>query len=162
MIKAKGFDSSQLPVLYAPSLSYGQDIQVERDVETKLLEPLLKTMGLEEQKDYIRQLPIHAGRGHRVFPDYALHYSDKPDEETARVLIEAKYHMKNNQEIEAAFLQARSYAMLLDSSVIILCDKHCLLIYEKRQSFDRDRYAKLYWGELEDPDKYNALKNLLQ
>lgn len=162
MIKAKGFDASQLPVLYAPSLSYGQDIQVERDVETKLLEPLLKTMGLEEQKDYIRQLPIHAGRGHRVFPDYALHYSDKPDEETARVLIEAKYHMKNNQEIEAAFLQARSYAMLLDSSVIILCDKHCLLIYEKRQSFDRDRYAKLYWGELEDPDKYNALKNLLQ
>ena len=69
--------------------------------------------------------------------------------------------MKNNQEIEAAFLQARSYACLLESSVIVLCDKQCLIIYEKRQSFDRDRYKKYYWIELENPDLFNELKNKL-
>lgn len=69
--------------------------------------------------------------------------------------------MKNNQEIEEAFLQARSYAHLLESSVIVLCDKVCLIVYEKRQSFDRDNYKKYYWGELENPDIFNELKNKL-
>lgn len=88
-------------------------------------------MGWYENKDFIRQLPIHAGRGHRIFPDYALHYENKPDEEKSKVLIEAKLYMKNNQEIEEAFLQARSYAQLLESSVIVLCDKYYLFVYER-------------------------------
>ena len=118
-------------------------------------------MGWYENKDFIRQLPIQAGRGHRVFPDYALHYDNKPDEEKAKVLIEAKLHMKNNQDIEAAFLQARSYARLLGSSAIVLCDKDYLLVYEKKDNFDRDSYKKYYWGELENPDVFNELKNKL-
>lgn len=158
----KGTNIEQLPKLYAPQMPKDIHIDSEREVETKLLEPLLKSMGFQEGDDYIRQLPIHAGRGHRIFPDYALHYSKKPDEETARVLIEAKLYMKNNQEIEAAFLQARSYAMILGSSVIMLCDKECLIVYEKRQSFDRGRYKKFYWSDFENPDRYNEIKNTLR
>lgn len=161
MIKAKGFDIDTLPKLYAPTLPKNISIVHERDVETQLLEPLLNSMEWYENKDFIRQLPIHAGRGHRIFPDYALHYDNKPDEEKAKVLIEAKHHMKNNQEIEEAFLQARSYACLLESTVIVLCDKQCLIVYEKKQSFDRDSYKKYYWGELENPDLFNELKNKL-
>lgn len=161
MIKAKGFDTDTLPKLYAPTLSKHVSITIERDVETQLLEPLLNSMGWKESKDFIRQLPIHAGRGHRVFPDYALHYSDKPDYEQAKILIEAKLYMKNNQEIEEAFKQARSYANILESSVIVLCDKQCLIVYEKKESFDRDRYKKYYWGELENPNLFNELKNKL-
>lgn len=161
MIKVKGFDIDALPRLYAPSLPKNISIIHERDVETQLLEPLLNSMEWYENKDFIRQLPIHAGRGHRIFPDYALHYINKPNEEKAKVLIEAKLYMKNNQEIEEAFLQARSYAQLLESSVIVLCDKQCLIVYEKKQSFDRDRYTKYYWGELENPDRFNELKKEL-
>lgn len=161
MIKAKGFDIDTLPKLYAPALPKNISIVHERDVETQLLEPLLNSMEWFENKDFIRQLPIHAGRGHRIFPDYALHYINKPDEEKAKVLIEAKLYMKNNQEIEEAFLQARSYACLLESSVIVLCDKQGLIVYEKKQSFDRDSYKKYYWGELENPDLFNELKNKL-
>ncbi|WP_294590722.1 type I restriction endonuclease subunit R [uncultured Bacteroides sp.] len=161
MIKAKGFDIDTLPKLYAPTLPKNVNIEIERDVEQQLLEPLLNSMEWYENKDFIRQLPIHAGRGHRIFPDYALHYDNKPDEEKAKVLIEAKLYMKNNQEIEKAFLQARSYAYLLESTVIVLCDKQCLIVYEKKQSFDRDSYKKYYWGELENPDLFNELKNKL-
>ena len=161
MIKAKGFDIDALPKLYTPTLPKNVSIEKERDVELQLLEPLLNSMGWYENKDFIRQLPIHAGRGHRIFPDYALHYDNKPDEEKAKVLIEAKLYMKNNQEIEEAFLQARSYACLLESTVIILCDKRCLIVYEKKDSFDRDRYKKYYWGELENTDIFNELKNKL-
>lgn len=161
MIKAKGFDTDTLPKLYAPTLPKNIEIGCEHDVEKLLLEPLLNAMEWYENKDFIRQLPIHAGRGHRIFPDYVLHYNNKPNEEKAKVLIEAKLYMKNNLEIEAAFLQARSYARLLESSAIVLCDKQCLIVYEKKQSFDRDNYTKYYWRELENPDIFNELKNKL-
>ena len=81
-------------------------------------------MGWFEYKHYIRQLPIHAGRGHRIFPDYALHYENKPDEEKAKVLIEVKYHMKNYQDVETAFLQAFSYAKLLHEVLVFCCNYH--------------------------------------
>lgn len=162
IIKVKGFDADNLPRLYAPTISKNVSIAIERDVEIQLLEPLLNSMGWHENKDFIRQLPIHAGRGHRIFPDYALHYSDKPDYEHAKILIEAKFYMKNNQEIEEAFKQARSYANILESSVIILCDKQCIIVYEKKESFDRDRYKKYYWEELENPDLFNELKSKLK
>lgn len=42
-----------------------------------------------------------------------------------------------------------------------LCDKVCLIVYEKKGSFDRDIYKKYYWGELENPDIFNELKNKL-
>lgn len=161
MIEAKGFDISVLPQIYTPSLPEGVTVNNERDVEVNLLEPLLNSMGWYEHKDYIRQLPIHAGRGHRIFPDYALHYDNKPEEEKAKVLIEAKYHMKNNHEIESAFLQAFSYAKLLLSSVIVLCDKECILVYESKEGFSRSRYKKYYWEDMRNPDLYNELKNKL-
>lgn len=161
MIKAKGFDTSKLPQIYTPSLPEGITIENERDVEANLLEPLLNGMGWYEHKDYIRQLPIHAGRGHRIFPDYALHYDNKPEDEKAKVLIEAKYHMKSNQGIETAFLQAFSYAKLLLSSVIVLCDKECILVYEGKEGFSRNCYKKYYWEDMKDSDLYNELKRRL-
>ena len=118
-------------------------------------------MGWFEYKHYIRQLPIHAGRGHRIFPDYALHYENKPDEEKAKVLIEVKYHMKNYQDVETAFLQAFSYAKLLMSSIIVLCDKDSILVYGNKNGFSRNSYKKYYWEDLKNPDTFNMLKNNL-
>lgn len=161
MIEAKGFDISVLPQIYAPSLPEGIVIKEEKDVEKKLLEPLLNEMGWYEHRDYVRQLPIHAGRGHRIFPDYALHYDNKPEEEKAKVLIEAKCYMKNNQEVEAAFLQAFSYAKLLLSSVIVLCDKECILVYENKDGFSRSHYKKYYWEDMKNSDLYNELRHIL-
>ena len=162
VIDAKGFDISVIPQIYAPSLPEGIVIKEEKDVEKKLLEPLLNEMGWYEYRDYVRQLPIHAGRGHRIFPDYALHYDNKPEEEKAKVLIEAKCYMKSNQEIEAAFLQAFSYAKLLLSSIIVLCDKECILVYDNKNGFSRNRYKKYYWEDMRNPDLYNELKNNLK
>lgn len=114
---------------------------------------------MQETKDYIRQLPTRAGRGSQIYPDYALHFNNKTGDESAKILIEVKYHMKNNKDIEEAFQQARSYAKLLEASMIVLCDKVCLLIYEKRESFDRDRYAKYFWEDFENPDTFRILQN---
>lgn len=130
-------------------------------MEEKLLEFYLKKIGLTEAKDYVRQLPIKAGRGCRVYPDYALYYDNAKGYEKAKILIEAKLYMKNNKEIEDCFKQARSYANILESSLIILCDKKKLLFYKKKNSFDRNNYKKIYWEELKNPDTYNVFKKYL-
>lgn len=162
MIKDKGGDILSLPKIYAPTTPKGLEIKHESDVEAKLLKPLLNSMGWHEGTDFIRQLPIHAGRGHRIFPDFALHYNNKPDEEKAKVLIEAKLYMKSNQDVDQAFLQAFSYAKLLESSVIVLCDKVCLIVYEKKEGFSRSRYKKYYWENMNNPDTFKELKNKLE
>lgn len=161
MIETKGFDVSVLPKLYASELPKGLNIEKEHDVEMQLLEPLLVKMGWVKEKDFITQLPIHAGRGHRVFPDYSLHFDRTPDYEKAKVIFEVKKEMKNNDEIEEAFKQGRSYANILESSVLVLCDRYCLIVYQKGESFDRSEYIKIYWTDLENPDKYNELFNIL-
>lgn len=159
LFEDKGCDVDSLPRPYAPQIKHRDDIKVERDVEVKLLEPLLNEMGFA---DYKRQVSVKAGRGHRIIADYALHYNETSEGKSARVLIEAKFHIRNPQDAGEAFLQARSYAKLLDASVIVLCDKDCLLVYEKKQDFDRQRYMKFYWGEMSSPDKYQQLKKILQ
>ncbi|MGV4419584.1 hypothetical protein [Ornithobacterium rhinotracheale] len=153
--------TTYIPKLYQPKVSLRTDIKVERDVENKLLEKYLMEMGLIKGKDFIKQMPIKAGRGNAIYPDYALHFDSTKNYEKAKVLIEAKYHMKNNRDVEDAFVQARSYANLLESSVIVLCDKTCLLVYEKNKSFDRNKYKKIYWEELNNSDKFQELKNIL-
>lgn len=159
IIKNKGFDVSALPKLFVPQISKDITINHERDVEINLLEPLLTSMGWHENIDFVRQLPIQAGRGHCVYPDYALHYSNKCKDERAKVLIEAKLHMKSCQDIENAFLQARSYARLLLSKVLVLCDKYCLMVYKSNDgAFDRDGYEKYYWSDLKQGELYNKLK----
>lgn len=162
LISVKGGDVDGLPKLYAPDLPKNVVITDERSVETQLLEPLLERMGYVENINFKRQIPVKAGRGHRIFPDYALHYCDEKNNEAAKVVIEAKLWMNNNQEIEAAFTQGRSYAGLLNAQVLCLCDKQCILVYERHNgAFDRSRYQKFYWGDLENPDNYKRLFDLL-
>lgn len=161
ILQSKGFNTKTLPIPYVPDAPKGIEIKTERDVEEKLLEFYLKKIGLTETKDYVRQLPIKAGRGCRVYPDYALYYDNTKGYEKAKILIEAKLNMKNNKETEDCFKQARSYANILESSLIVLCDKKKLLFYKKKNSFDRNNYKKIYWEELKNPDTYNVFKKYL-
>lgn len=161
LFQQKGANVNALPMLYAPSLQTNDNIKIESDVEQHLLEPLLNSMGFVKGKDYIRRLPVKAGRGHRIIPDYALHYSDKHDEESAQVLVEAKFYIRSNKDKEDAFKQARSYAHLLGSSTLVLCDKDKLIVYINDNGFDRNNYKVVYWSEVSTPEAFNFLKNVL-
>jgi len=50
MLEAKGFDTSHLPKIAYTGLPNDVELNVERDVEEKLLEPLLKKLGYTEKK----------------------------------------------------------------------------------------------------------------
>ncbi len=161
ILQSKDFDTSILPIPYTPDTPKNIIIKKEKDVERELLEYYLNKIGFEKGKDYIKQIPTKAGRGSRIYPDYVLHYDDTKGYEKAKVIIEAKLNMNNNKEIEGAFTQARSYANLLEASIIILCDKRMLLIYERNESFDRNNYKRIYWEDLSNPDIFNDFKQFL-
>lgn len=46
--------------------------------------------------------------------------------------------------------------------MIVLCDKYFLIVYEKKDCFDRDSYIKYYWSELSNPDTFNEFKSKLK
>ena len=158
MLQAKGENTQSFPQLYAPALVQNPNIKKERDVETMLLEPLLKEFGLpKEGTDFVRQIPIQSGRGTSIFPDYVIGYNE--NKRKCSVIIEVKYHMKSSRELSDAFNQACSYALLLQAPFMILCDKECLIVYDNKDGFDRNRGVRYYWGEVSSPDKFSELKN---
>lgn len=162
--KAKEFDTSKLPKLYAPELPDGVIIVHESDVSNQLLRPTLNSMGWNEGVDYKPEVHFKAGRGSAKRPDFCLHVTGEGDDLEAKVIFECKLYMKNGKEIEANFTQGRSYAKWGNAQVLVLCDKVQILVYERQNgSFDRNKFKKFYWKEVMggNPDKFNELKRLL-
>lgn len=158
LFSAKDFNTKNLPQVYRPELSINFDLKIERDVEINLVEPMLKKIGYN-QNDWMRQMPVRMGRGERNYPDYAFFASVEKGYEKAKMLIETKFFIKTNVELEETFKQARSYAIRLESSILIICDKESIWIYEKEKgSFDRASYIKKFWGEINNPDDFKMIK----
>ena len=71
--------------------------------------------------------------------------------------------MANNKEREQAYLQGLSYAHLMESNVLVLCDKLYIYAYDGKQGFDRSNYTRYSWNELqENPNKFNQLKTIIK
>ncbi|HRN92923.1 MAG TPA: hypothetical protein PLE75_07390 [Ferruginibacter sp.] len=157
LIKINGGETSHLPQLYSPSFTSNQSLKVERDVELVLIEPFLRELGYTEEH-WVRQLSVRMGRGERNFPDYAFLTKKEKNYEVASMLLEAKFWIKNNKELEEAFKQTYSYALRLSARVLVIADKNAIWIYEKRNdSFDRTKYVKKYWKELEKADEFKEI-----
>lgn len=161
MLEKKGQDINVLPKLYSPQFDSDANLANERDVEIHLIEPFLLKLGYAE-KDWVRQLSVRMGRGERNFPDYTFLAKKEKGFETAFLIIEAKYHIKNNAELEETFRQTWSYALRLSAKTLVLADKNAVWIYQKQNdSFDRSRYVKKYWKELEALDVFMKISKLL-
>ena len=161
LLKKKGTNIDALPKLYSPTFNINDKLEIERDVEIYLIEPLLKELGYTEDH-WERQLTVRMGRGERNFPDYAFLTSKEKNYEIANMLIESKYWIKNNKELEETFKQVYSYGLRLSAKMLVIADKNAIWIYEKQNgSFDRTIFVKKYWKELEIPDVFNNIKKLI-
>lgn len=161
LIINNGGNIQDLPQPYSPTFSDNEDLSNEREVEVALIEPFLCELGYTD-KHWVRQLSIRMGRGERNFPDYVFLIQKEKNYEEAFMLIEAKYWIKNNKELEDAFKQVWSYGQRLTAKVLIIADKNAIWIYErKNDSFDRTKYIKKYWKELEQPDDFAAIKRMI-
>lgn len=160
MIEAKGQSTKELPKLPVYMREFDK-IENERDVEIHLIEPLLKDLNFRDN-DWIRQLPIRMGRQTKYYPDYAILASSEKGKEKARIILEAKYSISSDKQLEEAFLQARSYGLRLQSEKVILADRDFVWVYEKQNGdFNFVPVLKLHWNELMNSDNLYKLKNKL-
>lgn len=161
ILKNKGEDIDKLPRLFTQNFTTNETLLNERDVELALIEPLIDRLGYSTF-DWVRQLSLRMGRGERNFPDYAFLNSKEKGFETADMLIEAKFWIKTNRELDETFKQTWSYGLRLEATKLVIADKEAIWIYQKQNgTFDRTQYLKKYWKELENPDEFQKVTKLI-
>lgn len=154
LIEQKGGDISALPKLYeSENVDFGE-IKLEKDVEENILIPMLRKLGYNEE-DWTRQLSLKAGRGLKAIPDFVFFAKGDKHFETAPFVIEAKLDMSLMREQINAFSQGLSYAKMLRSSLMGICDKERLIIYRVDSTGSVDRNAPIFeehWASIyKDP-----------
>ena len=161
LLEEKDENISRLPKFSIVDFKPNFDCINERDVEIKIVEPFLQKINYSE-KDWLRQFSVRMGRGERNYPDYVFFAETNKGYEKAKILLETKFVIKNNKDLEDTFQQAHSYALRLESQKIVICDKDFIWIYSrKNDSFDRTKYLKFNWQEINNPDIYNQIKKLI-
>lgn len=129
MITDKGGTQSDYPKLFeSGNLDFGE-IKIEKDVEEKILIPTLKRLGYEEC-NWARQLSQKAGRSLKAIPDFVFFPKGEKHFASAPLVIEAKLDMSTAIELRNAFSQCLSYARMLRSSLMAICDKERLIVYQ--------------------------------
>lgn len=161
VMERKGQDISPLPRLEPLSYPDSADVDNERDVEKFLVEPFLERLGYTGD-DWVRQMPVRMGRGERNYPDYAFGAMTKRGEESAKMVLEAKYRIGTRKELSDAFYQAKSYALRLQAKRIVLCAIDGIWIFGyKRNDFDIEDFVHKRWNALGHPDTLHQVSLLI-
>lgn len=161
LLQNKGFDISQLPAPPVAETFLNSQLQNERDVELSLVEPLLMRLGFTDN-DWIRQLPLRMGRGERNFPDYVLGGDPSSGNESAVALIECKFDVETKKELKEAFVQAKSYALRLQATVLALAARRGFWVFRRREDgFSIDHFDFKTWSELSNPDVLHEISVVL-
>lgn len=164
LIKEKGGDTSMLPKLFeGGNIDFGE-IKLEKDVEENILIPMLERLGYTEA-DWSRQLSQKAGRNEKAIPDFVFFPRGEKHFENAPMVIEAKLDMSLITEQQKAFSQGLSYARMLRSSIMGICDKERIILYRVDKDGSADRNNPLYenhWKAIYSDDVEGAkLKQLI-
>lgn len=165
MIEKKGGDISNIPALFENKDWNPGTINDEKDVEEKILIPCLLELGYKEE-DWSRQLKLKAGRSEKAIPDFVFFPTGERHAEVAPLVIEAKAAnlLASDIERDKAYRQARSYAKMLESKTLAICDANRIIVYKrmKNGSFDYSAPAfeshwSVIWGDSEVFSKLNKL-----
>lgn len=160
IMAGKGQDLSPLSRIPRSDYHLPEHLYTERDVEMQLIEPFLQRLGYRDT-DWIRQMPVKMGRGQRNYPDYVLGAKTKPGEESAQMVLEAKYKLSAQREYNEAFIQMKSYALRLQCQVMALAALEGVWAWPA--DLDADRNAGLHktWAELAHPDHFHEMLCLI-
>lgn len=124
-------------------------------------------MGWKQGVDFRAEVEFPAGRtetrSSEKRPDICLHIKEKNDDIEAKVVIELKEFMKNENEIHENFKQGRTYAKWGNAQVLVLCDMKQIRVYlrDKNGKFNENKFTKFSWIDMENGDKYEELRRLI-
>ncbi len=146
------FDLDKLPKPPTEAAFDFDALEVEHDVELKLLEPLLINLGFKNG-DWISQYSVRIGRDNASRPDYVIGLKESVrGHATADLVFEAKYTIPNKKQREKDYGQALAYAGILSARIATLVSKEGIWIYKREDNFEFDKGEEYSWAELEKPD----------
>jgi hypothetical protein len=161
LLKKKGTDIKVLPALENIEFSE-KKVATERDVEIRLLEPLLQRLGFKST-DWERQVVLRVGRSEKVIPDYVL--LPKRSAATSKCVQaewvwEAKLSIRTKDQLNRDFEQASSYARLVGAfGVGLICKEGVWIAF---QEDDYNMKSGQHWSiqQLEVLEHLNELRSL--
>lgn len=161
LIKKKDsrFDLTLLPPSPPVAHFNMNELEHERDVELKLLEPLLIKLGFNES-DWVRQLSIRIGRDNASRPDYVIGLKKSARGYIADMVFEAKLTIPNLRQLEKDHGQALAYAGILSSRIATLVSREGIWIFTKEEQFDFDKRKEYTWAQLENINTIVELNKL--
>lgn len=137
-----------------------QEFVNEKDVENKLIKPLIAKLGYSEE-EYVQQLYIEIGNhNHALIPDFVLLPVKARGRQSAFALIEAKHSIPNQKAMEAVRIQARSYAVQLKAKYSVIASKDKVWVSSPDDDFTSDIFEAT-WAELNNADTFSALFKLI-
>lgn len=137
-----------------------QKLSNEKDVEKKLIKPLLEKLGYSEN-DYVQQLYIEVGNhNHLLIPDFVLLPDRKIGHQSAFAVVEAKHSVANKKDLQAAKIQARSYAVQLKARYSAVMSEEGIWVYSDTDDFTEEVYTAA-WNELKKADAFSALFKII-
>lgn len=158
LLHGKGYDISLLPQIEGNNNTIDVKIETERDVEVKLLEPLLEQLGWKKDQ-YIRQMPLKMGRGSCVYPDYVIMPKFNPGREKGTWIVEAKKTIPSQRQLEVDKAQASSYAQRLNTKGLVLVSKEGIWVGLREN--DYSKLIEFDWESLKKADIFSKLYKLI-
>lgn len=153
LLEEKGQDVSILPKLLKNEIET-PELANERDIEERLLEPLLLKLGYKKS-DWKRQMRLRMGRGDRVYPDYVIFPNEERNNESCYWIWEAKFTIGSHKQLEEDFGQAKSYALRLKSAGFCLVSKEGLWLSMPDFSIEKIKFWS--WSQIADHDTLSEI-----
>lgn len=151
---------SDLPRLEFVSNDECGDLKREKDVENNLIKPFLKKLGYSEN-EFTQQLHIHVGNNNfKLIPDFVIHPNVSVGHHSAEFIIEAKYTVASERDLETYKMQARSYANQLKAKYSVVASKEGIWVSSETDDFTRD-FLVFNWLELNDSDNFQRVLKFL-
>ena len=161
ILKSKGQCIDNLPIIKPTNRLETEDLNDERDVEIRLIEPFLELIKYKST-DWVRQMSVKMGRGERNYPDYCFGANPKRGEESAKMILESKFEIKTQKDIQDAYFQAKSYALRLQADKFVIAAKEGIWIYQaKNNNYKLDDNFYCNWVDIENPDILHKLQQMI-
>ncbi len=151
---------SDLPRLEFSTENNDDIFTIEKDVENKLIKPLLSKLGYNDF-EYAQQLYIEIGNhNYALIPDFVILPNKTKGHYSAPFLIEAKLSIPNLAYLEEVKTQARSYAKLLSAKYSVIASKEKIWIAAQNDDYSNDIFSAS-WNELNNADIFSNLLKLI-
>jgi len=149
-----------VPLLEYEKTENDEEYTCEKDVENKLIKPLITKLGYTEN-EYEQQLYIEIGNHNKaLIPDFVL-LPDKTHGHTSGFgIIEAKRSIPSEKVLKEVFIQARSYARVLSTKFCAVASKERIWVSQRKDDFEEIIFEAT-WKQLNQEDRFYELEKLL-